>query len=122
MDELKRILTREIEKIERRVERQDDISKAEVEDLHKLTDTLKNLYKICALEENEGDGYSGARHYVRGHYSREGRGYRGRDGRGRYSSGDGREEMLDYLSMAMESSSEADKEHIRRLMDKLDRV
>lgn len=61
-------------------------SAGDVEAVHKLTDTIKNIDKICMYEENEHssydtygrshdgrntDGsYSGRnRHYVKGHYS-----------------------------------------------------
>lgn len=134
MHELKRRLRKEIDEIERKIEKRGDIDMGDIEALSRLTDTIKNIDKICLLESGEDDeGYSSARrgeHYVRAHYSRDGgRGYdgrggsyRSRDARGRYSSGDGREEMLEHLSMAMAASSEEDKEHIRRLMDKLDRM
>ena len=84
----------------------------ELEAIHKLTDTIKNIDKICMLEEEGGYSEDGewaadmrgsygrgssyanrGQHYVRGHYSREGGGQGGgnggysgrRDSRGRYS-------------------------------------
>lgn len=103
-----------------------EIGPGELEAVHKLTDTIKNIDKICMLEEESG-GYSGARHYVRAHYSRDGGrdyyddGYsgtrRGRDGR--YARDGSREEAMSYLTAAMSTSDEEDREMIRRLMDKM---
>lgn len=105
--------------------------KGKLELLHMLTDTLKNLYKIEMYEEAEHgysrdgreyrdrrysrDGnsmdssyggssydYSGRRHYVRGHYSRD----------------DGREEMMGKLDELMnEAPTDKDREAIRRCMN-----
>lgn len=61
-----------------------DLGAGDLDIAHKLTDTVKNIYKIEALDErgysgnhpdddlrsyNRGSSYS-RRHYVRGHYSR----------------------------------------------------
>ncbi len=110
----------------------------ELEALNLLTDTVKNVDKICMLEDGEGyseavdgDGYgrgssyaNRGKHYVRGHYSRDG-GMDGRyssrrDSRGRYSRDDGRSEMMEHLEMAMDSATEQDKETIRRFMRQLE--
>lgn len=133
MYELRRKLERELEEITAK----NKLSNVDIEMADRITDAIKNIDKIKLLNEGEDDeGYSAARrgmrrgeHYVRAHYSRDGGwddgDYSGRrsrrDGRGRYSGADGREEMLDHLSAAMESSSAEDKEAIRRLMDKLGR-
>lgn len=110
------------------IARKPEIGAGDLEVVHKLTDTIKNIDKICALEY-EG-GYSGARHYVRGHYSRDGGrgydrdGYSGamRDGRGRYSDGDyDRDGLMSHLSAAMSTSDEEDREMIRRFMEQLKR-
>lgn len=124
--------------------RKQDMGAGDLEVIHKLTDTIKNIDKICMLEE-EG-GYSEAvdggdygrgssyanrgKHYVRGHYSRDGGsaggqgGYSsrrgGRDGRGRYSRDDGRSEMMEHLEMAMDSATEQDRETIKRFMRQLE--
>ncbi len=109
----------------------------ELEALNVLTDTVKNIDKICMLEEGEGyseavdgDGYgrgssyaNRGKHYIRGHYSRDdGRGDMGgnyssrRDSRGRYSRDGGRSEMMEHLEMAMDSATDKDKEAIRRFL------
>lgn len=120
--DLKDKLCEELEEFARKQE----MGAGDLEVIHKLTDTIKNIDKICMLEE--GDGYSEAvdggdygrgssyanrgKHYVRGHYSRDGgmNGYstRRRDGRGRYSREDGRSEMMEHLEMAMDSATEQD--------------
>lgn len=116
-----------------------EMGAGDLELIHKLTDTIKNIDKICALEEQggyseagdyEGGSYGGGsyanrgKHYVRGHYSRDGGmdGYssRRRDSRGRYSRDDGRSEMMEHLEMAMDTATDQDKETIRRFMRQLE--
>lgn len=118
--------------------RKQDMGAGDLEVIHKLTDTIKNIDKICMLEEEGGyseavdDGDYGrgssyanrGKHYVRGHYSRGGGmedGYSDlrRDSRGRYSRDDGRSEMLDHLEMALDSANEQDREAIKRFMRQL---
>lgn len=119
-----------------------EMGAGDLELAHKLTDTVKNIYKICMMEE-EGyseDGYghgmsyaSRGKHYVRGHYSREGgrdgmvdgdgyssrRGGR-RDSRGRYSRDDGRSEMMEHLEMALDTANDNDRETIKRFMREME--
>lgn len=135
---IKEALWKELEKSE--TARSGELKGGELEAIHKLTDTIKNIDKICMLEE-EG-GYSEAvdsgdygrgssyanrgKHYVRGHYSRDGGrdgmgGYSSRrDNRGRYSRDDGRSEMMEHLEMAMETANEQDRENIKRWMRQLE--
>lgn len=90
--DIKDMLHRELEDYAHKGE----LSAGDLEAVHKLTDTIKNIDKICMYEESEysskgsepysygsygkmkdgyrdgrmDDGYSGRkRHYVRGHYS-----------------------------------------------------
>jgi len=131
MEKLKEKLWEELEEIARKP----DMGAGDLELAHKLTDTIKNIDKICMLEGGEGyseavdgDGHgrgssyaNRGKHYVRGHYSRDG----GMDGRyssrrGRYSRDDGRSEMMEHLEMAMDSATEQDKETIRRFMRQLE--
>lgn len=82
--ELKDKLQDELDEIARKPE----MSAGDLETVHKLTDTIKNIDKICALEEagdyseagdwegrgsyNRGSSYANrGKHYVRGHYSRD---------------------------------------------------
>lgn len=114
-----------------------EMGTGDLEVVHKITDTIKNIDKICMLEDGEyseavdgmdyGGGVSYAnrgKHYVRGHYSRDGGmdGYstRRRDSRGRYSREDGRSEMMKHLEMAMDTATDQDRETIKRFMRQLE--
>ncbi len=135
LNELKDKLHDELEEIARKPE----MGAGDLELAHKLTDTIKNIDKICMLEE--GEGYSEAvdgmdygrgssyanrgKHYVRGHYSRDGGrdGYSSRrDDRGRYSRDDGRSEMMEHLEMAMDTATDQDRETIKRFMRQLEKA
>ena len=132
--DLKEMLSAELEEIARKPE----MSAGDLETVHKLTDTIKNIDKICALEEDggyseagdwEGDYGRGSscanrgKHYVRGHYSRDGRGGYSRDGRmGGYSRHDAKEAMMEQARGMMDSAtSEREREAIRRFMAELER-
>lgn len=134
LHELKEKLWAELDELAEKRE----MGAGDLEVVHKITDTIKNIDKICMLEED--GGYSEAvdgmdygrgssyanrgRHYVRGHYSRDGAmdGYssRRRDSRGRYSRDDGRSEMMEHLEMALDSASDQDRETIKRFMRQLE--
>lgn len=90
--------------------------KGRLADLHMLTDTLKNFYKIEMAKEYGGDGYShggtfddeydrehsGRRHLVRAHYSYD----------------DGRRDMMGKLDELMrDAPTDKDREAIRRCMN-----
>ena len=127
--ELKEKFEMELEELARKGE----LGAGDLELAHKLTDTIKNIDKICALEDD--DGYSRAGDWeadMRGTYGR-GSSYRGRkrDSMGRYSR-DGRmdgyshhnarESMMELAREMMENtSSEREREAIRRFMTELDR-
>ncbi len=119
------------------IARKPEMGAGDLELVHKLTDTIKNIDKICALEEEGGysqavdmDGYdrgnsyaNRGKHYVRGHYSRDGYGdysqRRGRDGR--YSRDGARDHMISQLEDLMESAgTEKEREAIRRCMSQLE--
>lgn len=127
MRELKEKLCEELEEIARKPE----MSAGDLEAVHKLTDTIKNIDKIELLEE-DGE-YSRAGDWeadLRGTYGRD-NSYRGRkrDSMGRYSrdhrriySRDGaKDEIMRHLDEMMESaSSEKEREIIRRTMSQLE--
>ena len=129
LENLKDKLCEELEEYARK----QDMGAGDLEVIHKLTDTIKNIDKICMLED--GDGYSAAgdgmdygrgssyadrgRHYVRGHYSRDGYASR-RDGRGRYSRDDGRSEMMEHIEMAIDAADGQDKEALKRFMRQME--
>lgn len=109
------------------ISQQGNLSKTDYEEVHMLTDTIKNLYKIEALKGASGYGEYSRRYGERDYDGEYGDGYsrRGRDSRGRYMSGYShgeKEELMDMLGKVMSSAgSERDKEKIRRCMEQLER-
>lgn len=129
MYELKDKLCKELDEIARKPE----MGAGDLEIIHKLTDTIKNLDKIEMLED--GGGYSQAgdweiegRAYNRGNsYARRKRDSMGRysrDGRmmrGGYSRHDAKEAMMDQMEDLMaQAGSEKEREAIRRCMNQLE--
>lgn len=134
MHELKEKLCDELDEIARKGE----LGAGDLEIIHKLTDTIKNLDKIEMLEDGgysqagdweiEGRAYNRGSSYARrkrdsmGRYSRDGRMMRGgyRDGR-MYSRADAKEDMMDQMEALMEQAgSEKEREAIRRCMNQLE--
>lgn len=130
MHELKEKLCEELEEIARKPE----MSAGDLEAVHKLTDTIKNIDKIEMLEE-DGD-YSRAGDWeadMRGTYGR-GSSYRGRkrDSMGRYSRdyrdgrmysrADAKEHMMDQIEDMMGGANEREKEILRRAMEQLEKA
>ena len=133
--ELKEKFEMELEELARKGE----LGAGDLELAHKLTDTIKNIDKICALEEdggyseagdwegrgsyNRGSSYANrGKHYVRGHYSRDGYRNRGYIRESGYSRNDAKEQMMAQLEDMMGSvSNEREREAIRRCMEQLDR-
>lgn len=119
--------------------RKEELGAGDLELAHKLTDTIKNIDKICALEEdggyseagdwegrgayNRGSSYANrGKHYVRGHYSRDGYSNRGYSRESGYSRHNAKEQMMAQLEDMMGSvSNEREREAIRRCMEQLDR-
>lgn len=148
---IKEALTQALE--ESKTAKTGELQAGEIDAIHKLTDTIKNIEKICMLAEQGGysqDGGQGGssyanrgKHYVRGHYSRDGGGsydggndggYSSRRGgnsnrggsrggysrNGGYSRGEGTEEMMEYVRMAIETAPEEYREDIKRFMRELE--
>ena len=135
MYELKDKLCKELDEIARKPE----MGAGDLEIIHKLTDTIKNLDKIEMLEDggysqagyrdggssyNRGSSYANrGKHYVRGHYSREGYSNEGWGSRGGYSRHDAKEAMMEQMEMLMDQAgSEREREAIRRCMSQLEQV
>ena len=132
MYELKEKLCKELDEIARKPE----MGAGDLEIIHKLTDTIKNIDKIEMLED--GGGYSQAgdwddrvydrgssytnrgRHYVRGHYSRDSRNGYSRDGR--YSRESAKSYIMEQIETMMGNASEREKEILRRAMDQLEKA
>lgn len=132
MYELKEKLCRELEEVARKPE----MGAGDLELIHKLTDTIKNIDKIDALED---DGYSRDGDWEmegRGNYSRNGGAYnrgssyaRRRDSRGRYTSDrrysrdDAKTHMMEQMEQMMNGSqNEREREIIRRAMEQLEQA
>ena len=130
MYELKDKLCKELDEIARKPE----MGAGDLEIIHKLTDTIKNLDKIEMLEDDggysqagdweadmrgtygRGSSYRGRKRDSMGRYSREGRG-----GRGGYSRHDAKEAMMEQMEMLMDQAgSERERKAIRRCMGQLE--
>lgn len=120
MHKLKDLICRELDEFARK----DELETWELETIHKLTDTIKNIDKIMMLEDEDG-GYSQNRGYPYGKdimyddgssYARRGRHYV----RGHYSRDDGRDRMMHHLEgMMAEAGNEREREAISRCIDQL---
>lgn len=132
MHDLKDKLCKELEEIARKP----DMSAGDLEAVHKLTDTIKNLDKIEMLEdggysrdgdwEMEGRGsyergasYRGRKRDSMGRYSRDGR--YGPTAR-MYSRADAKDDMMAKLEDMMGSASDQERAILRQAMDKLEKV
>lgn len=129
MHELKEMLCKELEEYSRKGK----MSAGDLETIHKLTDTIKNIGKIEMLDEEDGysqdGGWEARGRYDRGMYPMDGGySYRGRrrDSRGRYSRNDGRgysyedgkHEMIAELEdMMKDASNDRERDAIRRCLD-----
>lgn len=135
MHELKEKLCDELEEIARKGE----LGAGDLEIVHKLTDTIKNLDKIEMLEDGgysqagdweiEGRAYNRGNSYARrkrdsmGRYSRDGRIMRGgyRDGQ-MYSRAEAKEDIMDQIQDMMGDADEKEKTILRRAMTELEKV
>ena len=131
MHELKEKLCDELEEIANKGE----LGAGDLEIIHKLTDTIKNLDKIGMLEDGysqagdleiEGRAYNRGSSYARrkrdsmGRYSRDGRAMRYRDDR-MYSRDEAKDDMMEQMEALMEQAgSEKERSAIRRLMSQME--
>ena len=151
MHDLKDLLCAELEDYAEKGKKSGKMSMGDLESIHKLTDTVKNILKIDMLEDETG--YSEDGHYMgegriygtsyargrtrakrdsMGRYSRDGGRYsydddmsyaRSRGYRGGYSREDGKHYMMEQLEEMMEEAEKpAEKEALRRCMDALKRA
>ena len=133
MYELKEKLCRELEEVARKPE----MGAGDLELIHKLTDTIKNIDKIDALEDDGGYSRDGDWEMEgRGTYSRNGGAYnrgssyaRRRDSRGRYTSDrrysrdDAKTHMIEQMEQMMNGTqNEREREIIRRAMEQLEQA
>ena len=108
----------------------------ELEALNYITDTIKNVYKICMLEEDEG--YSGAGNWeahINGDYGNSRRNDRRYDNessyanrgkhwvRGHYSRKDAKEMTMEHLEKAMDSATDPkERQAIEKAMETIERM
>lgn len=133
MYDLKDKLCKELDEIASKHE----MSAGDLETVHKLTDTIKNIYKIDMLdsdsEYSQGGGWEARGTYDRGN-SYAGRRNARRDSMGRYSRtggntgnmprmysrADAKEEMMQHLDEMMDAATtDREREIIRRCMAQL---
>ena len=151
MHDLKDLLCAELEDFAEKGKKAGKMSMGDVEVIHKLTDTVKNILKIDLMESE--DGYSEDGHYMgdgriygtsyargrtrakrdsMGRYSRDGGRYsydddmsyaRSRGYRGGYSRDEGKSYMMERLQDMMdEAEKPAEREALKRCMDALKRA
>ncbi len=120
MDSLRDKFCEELEKIDRKPE----IGAGDLELAHKLTDTIKNIDKICIMSETgdyaqAGDWEARGRfgdQYARDGYSENGNSYR-RDSMGRYSREGGYEDGMSQRRGRRGYSRGGMMEHVDAMMD-----
>ena len=132
MNKIKKMLCKELEEYGE----QKSLTASDVEMIHKLSDTIKNLDKIEMLEDEDGysghypmydDGVSYARrgtHYVRGHYSRdmEKDGYSDRRFDKRYSRDEAKDHIMNKLGEMMRNADPNEREALEEAMHKIERA
>ena len=112
LEDLREMLCDELDEIAKKQE----MSAGDLETIHKLTDTIKNIDKIIIMDED--GGYSRA-----GDWEMEGRDYseRRRDSMGRYSRDGAKEHMMTQLEeMERNASNDKERDAIRRCINQLE--
>lgn len=135
LEDLKNMLCEELEEIARKPE----MSAGDLETVHKLTDTIKNIDKIQMFDEGEYSQTGDWEAELRGNYGR-GNSYAGtrrRDSMGRYSRDggtsyargprysrtDAKEHMINQLEAMMDDAdSEKEREAIRRCIAQMEKA
>ena len=141
IEKIKKMLCKELDEYAMKSK----LSMADIDVIHKLTDTVKNLDKIEMLEDgNSYDGYSEMREYpyMGGSSYARGRGrYAKRDSMGRYSSedrmtddysearmdrrysrDDAKDHLMDKMGEMMTSANEEQREILKDAMRKIERA
>lgn len=145
MHKIKEMLMKELYEYEDKAKKSSGkLSAGDLETIHKLTDTVKNIDKIEKLEDSDGysgdtdfmgegrmygtsyrsndymynsNGGQGGSSYARGRGRNARRDSRGRYSRDGYSQGGAKESLIEKLEEAMdEAENEQDREKIRRVI------
>ena len=138
MHRIKKMLCEELEEYGKKK----NLSVADVEMIHKLTDTVKNIDKISMLEDDSGysedTDFMGSGRVYGTSYAR-GRRYAKRDSMGRYSSdmdddyserrmgrgysrGDAKDHMMNKLGEMMEDADPKEREALKEFMRAIERA
>lgn len=125
LEDLREAVCKEIE----RFAKSGEITVNNLDKIHKLTDTLKNIDKIEMLEDDgysedyigEGRIYGTSYRGRRGNVKRDSMGRYSRDERD-YSRGDAKEHMLDKLGEMMEGADPNEREALKRAMREIERA
>lgn len=137
LEKLKEALCEELDKFGK----SGDITVNSLEKIHKLTDTIKNIDKIMALEEEggyseagdwmgEGRIYGSSYRGRRGNVKRDSMGrysadmdddYSGRMGKG-YSRDDSKDHMMHKLGEMMEDADPKEREALKECMRAIERA
>lgn len=136
MNKIKKMLCKELKEYAE----MEKLTASDLEMIHKLSDTIKNLDKIEMLEDEGGysnhypdyddRGSSYARrgmHYVKGHYSRnyDDRDHSERYDRGydrRYSMDKAKDHMMSKLGAMMEDADPNEREALKKAMREIERA
>lgn len=128
MEELHKLKEKLYDELEE-IARKSKMSAGDLDVTHKLTDTIKNIDKICMMEDEGGYSYDDEMSMRGGRRDGVRDGRRGgdrnpnRDRRGRYMDGysqdDGGSKMMEHLEMALEEADEEDRENILRMMRRM---
>lgn len=123
LEELREKFCKELDEIARK----EDLSAGDLETVHKLTDTIKNIDKICMLDEKgySDDGYSRDGNWeAHGMYdNRHSGANRRRDSMGRYSRDGSKEHMVSKLEdMMHDADSDKMKSAIRKCISEIERT
>ena len=134
MEDLKDLLCAELEDYAEKGKKSGKMSMGDLETVHKLTDTVKNIMKIDVLKEEVGyseDGhymgegriygtsYDDGMHREGGYSYARGRRYARRDSMGRYSRDDGMSYARDVRGMRGGYSREEGKEYMMESLEEL---
>lgn len=122
---LKDMLCQELDEIAEKGE----LGAGDLDIAHKLTDTVKNIYKIEMLTGQQysrdsypREGYARGGDWnanIRGNYGRENSYRRGHYVRGHYSNDDGRDQLKEKLEGMAQGADEKTREVLMRAMEML---
>ena len=123
LDTLKDMLCDELEEITRKGE----LNAGDLDTVHKLTDTIKNINKIQMLEDGDYSRTGEWEADMRGTYGRDGNYGRGNSYanrgrhyvRGHYSRNDGRERMIADIEAMMQDATGEERDIYKRAADLL---